>query len=100
MFDNSELEVSEFYFTLLQTLRIASDWIHETTNDLAYMVEKIEQLYFSPNSTSTASFLSGTAEMQQAQISINRQNWESVVANQRLAAARLLDRIAKKQEEV
>ncbi|KAK1830202.1 hypothetical protein QBC39DRAFT_354430 [Podospora conica] len=100
MFDNSELRLSEFYFTLLQTLRIASEWINEATYDLKQMVEYIERSFFSPNSTSIASFLSGTAEMQQAQITINRQNWESVLVHQRRAAARLLDRIAKKQEEV
>ena len=66
MFDDSTLELSEFYFTLLQTLRIASEWINETSRDLAHLVARIDHPHFSSSDT-PVSFLSGAAEMKQAQ---------------------------------
>ena len=99
MFDDSTLELSEFYFTLLQTLRIASEWINETSRDLAHLVARIDHLHFSSDD-SPVSFLSGAAEMKQAQKKVNRENWESVLAHHQSKCSRLLDRIARKQEEI
>jgi len=59
MVDGSNLRLSEFYPAVLQVLRIAADWIQESVDDLRWMVDDMQRLYFSPNThaDSYATFL-------------------------------------------
>ncbi|KAK0652612.1 hypothetical protein B0T16DRAFT_443797 [Cercophora newfieldiana] len=104
MVDGSDLRLSEFYLAVLQILRIAADWIQESMDDLRWMVDDMQRLYFSPNThaDSYATFLpSGLeAKKQDASIAIFKQNWDSVKSHQQRLGKALLTRISRKQEEV
>jgi hypothetical protein len=103
MYDDSNLAVSELYFFISQLLRFASVWIRESVDDLHDFVRKLEDHHFSPANKTRhphASFLPDTPEAQRAAIEVFRQNWASVTTHQQKLADILLDRIAKKQEEV
>ncbi|KAK0627348.1 hypothetical protein B0T14DRAFT_512466 [Immersiella caudata] len=104
MVDGSDLRLSEFYPAVLQILLIASDWIQESMDDLRWMVDDMQRLYFSLNTRDNfyASFLpSGLdAKDQEAAIAIFKHNWDSVKTYQQRLGKSLLTRIARKQEEV
>ncbi|KAK0711786.1 hypothetical protein B0H67DRAFT_685345 [Lasiosphaeris hirsuta] len=104
MVDGSDLRLSEFYPAVLQILRIAADWIQESMDDLRWMVDDTQRLYFSPNThaDSFPTFLPPMldAKDQDAAIAVFRQNWESVQSYQQRLGKSLLIRIARKQEEV
>ncbi|KAK4449748.1 hypothetical protein QBC34DRAFT_379809 [Podospora aff. communis PSN243] len=104
MLDGNELRLLEFYPALQQILLIAADWIQESMDDLRWMADDMQRLYFSPNtpSDSYATFLpSGfDAKDQDAAIAVFKQNWDSVKTYQERLGKSLLARIARKQEEV
>lgn len=100
MIDGSDLQLSDFYFTIIQILRIAADWIQESTDDLRCTVGDIERLYFSPITTKDfATFLPLDPSGRDAEIESFKQNWGSVMSKQQRIAATLFSRIAKIQEE-
>ena len=45
MIDESDLRLSEFYFTVIQILRIADNWIQESMDDLHRAFWDMERLY-------------------------------------------------------
>lgn len=102
MVDDEQL--LEFYPLVLQILRIAADWIQESIDDLQWLVDDMERLYFSPNThaDSYATFLPSNleAKAQDAAIAVFKKNWESVKSKQQRLAKTLLTRIARKQAEV
>ncbi|KEY71379.1 hypothetical protein S7711_11471 [Stachybotrys chartarum IBT 7711] len=100
MFDDpgSEFALSEFYFAVLQLLRIAHDWIQESMDDLNTLVRTLEVDYMA--NVSKSSLLPGSSDLDQAATEVFRQNWEAVVSHQQRLAKELLNRIAKKQGEV
>jgi hypothetical protein len=104
MVDGSDLRLSEFYPAVLQILLIAADWIRESMDDLRWMVDDMQRLYFSPNThaDSYATLLpSGLkTEGQDAALALFKQNWDSVKMHQQRLGNSLLNRIARKQEEV
>ncbi|KAK4235363.1 hypothetical protein C8A03DRAFT_17888 [Achaetomium macrosporum] len=87
----------------VELLRFASVWIRETIDDLRLLVRDLEDKHFSPPErilNPHASFLPESPEAQRAAIQVFKQNWETVLSYQQMRADQLLDRIAKKQEEV
>jgi hypothetical protein len=105
MYDDSNLGVSEFYFFISQLLRFASDWIRETTDDLHVLVQELERAHFSPEAKKDAcwallSFLPDSPEARDTTIEIFKQNWAIVLSHQQNLADEILNRIARKQEEV
>lgn len=105
MYDDSNLGVSEFYFFISHLLRFASDWIRESTHDLRQLVQALEERHFTAATDMNSNrvsclFLPDSPEARHATIEIFRQNWEIVLSHQQKLADGLLDRVAKKQEEV
>ncbi|KAI1373871.1 hypothetical protein F4677DRAFT_447842 [Hypoxylon crocopeplum] len=100
MYDGTGFQLSEFYFALIQILRIASDWIQESITDLRRLVDQMEELYYTPHDSFEATFLPDSPEAQALSIKVFKQNWESVISKQRLISEDLLTCISKKQEEV
>ncbi|KAM7212717.1 hypothetical protein V8F06_011917 [Rhypophila decipiens] len=101
MIDRSGLQLSEFYFTMMQTLRIASEWIQESMDDLRHMVNDMERLYLSPQTPEGfPTFLPLDATKRDEFIRVYRSNWNSVLLHQQNIGSELLSRIAKKQEEL
>jgi len=128
MVDDKQL--LEFYPVILQILRNAADWIQESIDDLQWLVDDMERLYFSPNhyddssssssSSDYATFLPSSSACSQveahahahthantnskaqdaAAIGVFKKNWESVKSKQHRLAKTLLTRIARKQAEV
>ncbi|KAK4107094.1 hypothetical protein N656DRAFT_764098 [Canariomyces notabilis] len=104
MVDGSDLRLSEFYPAVLQILRIAADWIQESMDDLRWMVDDMQRLYFSPNTDgdSFATFLPSGLDVnsQDAAIAVFKQNWNSVKSHQQRLGKALLARIARTQKQV
>ena len=100
MFDDagSEFAVSQFYFTVLQLLRIAHDWIQESVEHLKDLIRFFEK-HFEPSGR-VGSIDSTSSEIDQAAAEVSRRNWESVTSHQQQLANSLLARIARKREEV
>jgi hypothetical protein len=100
MFDDagSEFALSEFYFQVLQLLRIASEWIKESMDDLESLVRTLEVNYIDPHIPEP--FLLGSPQANKAVTEAFRQCWTSVMSHQKRHGEALLRRIAKKQEEV
>lgn len=104
MIDRSDLQLSEFYFAIIQTLRIAADWIQESMDDLQTTVADMERLYFSPEDTTPAAdlatFLPPSQAPRDIEIQVFKKNWDTVLSRQRMIGDALLARIFKKQEEI
>lgn len=100
MYDSREFQLSEFYFAILQILRIASEWIQESMNDLRRLVDGIENEHFSIERKHKITFLPDTPETQRSAVKVFKRNWESVISHQERIGVDLLDRISKKREEV
>ncbi|KAM7196177.1 hypothetical protein V8F33_006289 [Rhypophila sp. PSN 637] len=101
MIDRSGLQLSEFYFTIMQTLRIASEWIQESMDDLRHMTIDMERLYLSSQTPEGfPTFLPPDATKRDEFIRVYRSNWDSVLLRQQSIGSDLLSRIAKKQEEL
>ena len=100
--DGSDLRLSEFYPAVLQILRIAADWIQESMDDLQWMVDDMERLYFSPDTGRFVTFLplEDEPKAQEATIQVFRQNWESVRSHQQRLGKALLAHITRTQEAV
>jgi hypothetical protein len=109
MVDTADLVLSESYFTVMQILRISAEWIQESIDDLCRMVEDMERLYLvSAANGQFPGFLPvGASESANSESAVNldaaanafRQNWESVIRQQKQLGNALLARIAKKEEE-
>lgn len=113
MVDTADLALSEFYFTVIQILRISAEWIQESMDDLQRMVDDMEQLYFaSPADAQAANFLPGTptadgdvgatasnVAMQEAAANMFRKNWNGVILEQQRLGNALLARVAKIEQE-
>ncbi|KAK0619489.1 hypothetical protein B0T14DRAFT_566335 [Immersiella caudata] len=99
MFVENNLQLAEFYFSVLQILRIAASWIQESMDDLGRTVDHIEWLCYdsSPAGASSDSTLNYD---QDPTVEVFRQNWESVKTHHRRLGDALLKRIEKKQEQV
>ncbi|KAI0444365.1 hypothetical protein F4803DRAFT_549171 [Xylaria telfairii] len=106
MVDDDGLELSDFYFSILQLLRMAAEWIQKSVDDLSTVVNDIERWNFSVrvdmprDMFEKLTFLPETGDAKKAMIEVFRENWESVISHQKRLATTLLGRIAKKQEEV
>ena len=103
MVDSSDLHLSEFYPVVLQVLRIAAKWIQESMDDLCWMIDDMQRLYFSPTTHTDpyATFLPSIGgQAQDEAIEIFTLNWESVKSHQQRLGKSLLTRIARTQEEV
>ncbi|RWA06817.1 hypothetical protein EKO27_g8294 [Xylaria grammica] len=107
MVDDDGLKLSDFYFSILQILRIAAEWIQQSIEDLHKLVNEIEEATFSvradepsANLGKGVTSLPETSDAREAMIEVSRQNWESVISHQKRLANPLLSRIAKKQEEI
>jgi hypothetical protein len=98
MFDNDPFATSELYFTILQLLRIASDWIGEGINDLESLA-KISQWYFEFFGTPRRS--GGSQDPVTLNVwKVLERNWKHVISYQKSLAKPLLERIGRKTEEV
>ncbi|GAB1311851.1 hypothetical protein MFIFM68171_02061 [Madurella fahalii] len=99
MVDGNVLRLLEFYPAVSQILRIAADWIQESMDDLRWMVDDMQRLYFSPNThgDSFATFLPSGLDVnsQDAAIAVFKQNWDSVKSYQQRLGKALLTRIAR-----
>ena len=102
MFDKPELRLSEFYFAVLQILRIAYDWIKGSMDDLRRLVDDMENNHYSvePLREGRPTFLSESPEKQALEIQLFKRNWRSVLSHQQDIGRELLDRISRRQEEV
>ena len=71
-------------------------------DDLGWMIDDMERMYFSPKTdhSSAASFLPSEPGGRDAAVKIFRHNWQSVKAHQQLLGKALLARILRKQQEV
>jgi hypothetical protein len=100
MVDTSDLKSSEFYFAVIQILRIAAEWIQESMDDLRQIVDDMERLYLStaPDDKFNATFVS-PSDIHGQGVEVFQRNWESVLREQRLLGTSLLVRIAKRTEE-
>ncbi|OTA53959.1 hypothetical protein K449DRAFT_389502 [Hypoxylon sp. EC38] len=90
MFDNS-FELSKLYFSVLQLLRIITEWIEESITDLRDLRERYAL---------RKRFLIQILKLGLDDISSTEKNWDTVIATMELPANRLLDRINRKAEEV
>ncbi len=100
MVDTSDLRSSEFYFAVIQILRIATDWIQESMDDLGHTVDDMKRLYLASSlNDGFATFLPPASDAREATAEVFRQNWESVIQQQRQLGDALLVRVAKKVEE-
>ncbi|KAK0611713.1 hypothetical protein B0T14DRAFT_334170 [Immersiella caudata] len=100
MVDTSDLKLSDFYFAVIQILRIAAEWIQESMDHLRHTVDDMERLYLATTSDPQfASFLPASADSRDVMLIVFKQNWESVMQEQRQIGNALLGRVAKKMEE-
>jgi hypothetical protein len=101
MIDGNDLQLSKFYFTVLQLLRTAAEWIRESMEDLRRTVDDMERLYLVQTVDQGATFLpeGSDREVRDAAVAMFKQNWESVLAEQNRLGSALLTRIATKQVE-
>jgi hypothetical protein len=99
MFDNNSFTRSELYFATLQLLRISSEWIRGSMEDLESLAQGTEiylfeiQAYLRPERDDHDPTTANVAR-------VLRQNWKNVLAHQKRLGKPLLDRIEKKTEEV
>lgn len=103
MYDDDDLAMSELYFFISQLLRFSSLWIQESLEELRLCVEHFERGYFveSDNVNVRPWHLYDAPESTRHEIiRILKHNWLVVTSHQQELGNRLLDRIAKKQEEV
>ncbi|KAK4216872.1 hypothetical protein QBC37DRAFT_370528 [Rhypophila decipiens] len=85
----------------MQTLRIASEWIQESMDDLRHMVNDMDRLYLSSQTPEGfPTFLPLDATKRDEFIRVYRSNWDRVLLRQHNMGLELLSRIAKKQEEL
>ena len=100
MIDGSDLQLSKFYFTVIQILRLAADWIQESMNDLRRTVEDMERLYLLQAGGRFPTFVPVTPDNDARDLAIKtfRHNWEVVLSDQKRRGDALLSRIAIKQE--
>ena len=100
MVDTIDLQSSEFYFAVIQILRIATDWIQESMNDLSQTVDDMKRLYLAASPDDKfASFLPQESDARDTAAGVFRKNWESVIQEQQQLGEALLVRVAKKVEE-
>jgi hypothetical protein len=99
MFDNNSFSRSELYFTILQLLRISSEWIRGGMEDLESLVEASLWYYELPyvgNRAKRSPDDPTTSNVSR----VLQQNWKNVISHQKNLCKPLLDRIEKKTEEV
>lgn len=101
--------LSESYFSILQILRIASEWVKESMDDLERLVAKIEEFYFFLDSIEGSQFVKNDAflrldpahpEEAIASIKAFKESWAKVVSYQQEIDRALQARIEKKSEEI
>ncbi|KAM7183490.1 hypothetical protein V8F20_012609 [Naviculisporaceae sp. PSN 640] len=102
MIDGSDLQLSEFYFAVSSTLRIAADWIQESMDDLRLTVDDMGRLYFSPRVTPEFPTFIPTENVKEREEALAKfqQTWDNVLSRQRSIGNALLARIDKRQEEI
>jgi len=104
MTDNSDLRLSEFYFAVIQILRIVPEWIQESMDDLQEMAGDMKRLYLSSNAAEAnfATFVPQEGEPQAKRVTIEAfmDDWESVISLQQRMGKTLLARITKLHGEV
>jgi hypothetical protein len=98
MFDKDPFPTSELYFTILQLLRLASDWIRGSLEDLETLAESWDfYRYF----TKLPAKRNGLQDPVTVNVTkVLKKNWKNVISHQKSLAKPLLDRIEKKTEEV
>ena len=94
MYDDASLRRSEYYFTVLQLLRIFSEWIRQTLDDMDDMIrqfddEMVPWLVARPDDHTTS-----------MSVKVSISNWANVSALQKRIGQDLLERIEKKKEEI
>ena len=96
MFDNNDLERSDYYFLLLQLLNVFLKWIQKSADDVDAMIEQcgitIEQSIRSSSSP---------AEVEQKTLAsrIIKSDWQVNQRYQKSCVKQLLDRIASQSED-
>jgi hypothetical protein len=103
MFDtaSSQFTLSEFYFTVLQVLRIASEWIQESMDQLVRLAEDLEEAIINDDEkTLFPSRRYWPPEIKEPARDVFKHNWDCVISYQQRLGKGLLSRIDKKQEEV
>lgn len=101
MVDTVDLRRSEFYFTVIEILRISADWIRESMDSLHQTVNDMERLYLcSIANGQSATFCPPTSQDPSgAAIRVFRKNWQSVISQQQRVGDALLSRIDKQLED-
>jgi len=101
MVDDNDLHLSKFYFTVIQILRIAAEWIQESMDDLRRTVDDMERLYLLQTADRMATFLpaAATNRTRDAYIETFRHNWKVVIEEQERIGTVLLARIAARTLE-
>ncbi|KAH6628897.1 hypothetical protein F5144DRAFT_655576 [Chaetomium tenue] len=103
MVDTADLALLEFYFTVVQILRISAEWIQESMDDLQRMVDGMEQLYFASSSTAEGQAVNFLPEAPtaagEAAANMFRKNWNGVILEQQRLGNALLARVAKIEEQ-
>jgi hypothetical protein len=94
MYDDASLRRSEYYFAVLQLLRIFSEWIRQSMDDMDKMISEID--------AEMVPWLIGEPDDSVLRMStaVLKSNWTEVGQMQKRLGQALLERIQKKQDEV
>lgn len=98
MYDDTKLQRSAFYFSLLQLLRIFSVLINQTTADMESLAR--EHLKKLDDVRIGWGVYVGTTWEFAKEAPVIQQNWDAVLALQRQAGSSLVDRISRKVDEI
>lgn len=101
MYDNEELKRSKFYFSLLQLLRIVSEWITRSMSDLELAAEEWISIGDKLHHPAYSNLDSDNfkSELKRATKIITR-NWDVVLALHRKEGRALLERTSRNTEAI
>lgn len=107
MYDDADLQRSEYYFSLLQLLRIFGDWIRQSLHDLEGLEfgckRLLEESVKDCKICVERGISSGRTQDKEQRLAARKivmANWRTVRAYQRERAQPLLDNINLKTEEI
>ncbi|KAF4465320.1 hypothetical protein FALBO_7832 [Fusarium albosuccineum] len=101
MYDDTHSTLSGTYWTIIQLLRTASDWIEESITNLRELVDIMERTFFSTSlPIDTITLISPSEHFQKAAAAAFRQDWEFILTKYRKNGKTLLQRISQKKEVV
>lgn len=99
MFDSS-FERSRLYFTVLQTLRIISEWVHESERELQQLKRDFYANFQSSIARRGSIGSNGSDAPPTAFINEIDKAWEELIAMHSSSSQSLLNRIEKKEEDI